>query len=111
MDANLSTQFLAWTNTITIPALLLAAWKISRWVANKEQEARTSFTGLAGSIENLKSNHLHHIQESLDGIKDGQDKMAEQMTENTREIVQAINGSKDALVSAFLAAKAISKAN
>lgn len=111
MDASLSTQLLAWFNTITIPALLLAAWKISRWIAKEEQEARTSFTGLASSIENLKSNHLHHIQESLDGIKQGQDKMAEQMVENTREIVQAINGSKDALVSAFLAAKAISKAN
>lgn len=106
MDANLSTQLLAWFNALSVPALLLAAWKISRWVANKEQEARTSFSGLAGSIENLKSNHLHHLQMSLDDIKTGQDRVAVQMAENTTDIVAAVNQSKDAIVQAIISTKA-----
>lgn len=101
----LITQVWTWINTITLPGLALAIWKFSRWVANKEQEARASLAGMAASIENLKDNHLHHIQETLDGIKTGQGKMAEQMTENTRDIVAATNSSKDAIVAAVIASR------
>lgn len=111
IDSQPSTlQFIAdqigqWLNHLTLPAILFGVWKGSRWVNKKEQETKTVVAGVLADIDIIKTNHLHHIQESLDGLKAGQDETIKLMNENTKDIVAAINNSKDALVSAFLAAK------
>lgn len=53
-------------------------------MTKKQQEAQLAVGTVVASIDNLKTNHLNHIQETLDGIKVGQDKFVEQMGE-TRE--------------------------
>jgi hypothetical protein len=111
IDSQPSTlQFIAdqigqWLNHLTLPVLALAAWKALRWVNKKEQEAKVVVAGVLADVGVIKNNHLHHIQESLDGLKTGQDETIKLMNENTKDIVAAINNSKDALVNAFLAAK------
>ena len=111
IDSQPSTlQFIAdqvgqWLNHLTFPALAFGTWKALRWVNKKEQEAKMVVAGVLADVDIIKNNHLHHIQESLDGLKTGQDESIRLMNENTKDIVAAINGSKDALVSAFLAAK------
>ena len=101
-NPSLTSQILAWINGLSLPTLLAGAFGFSRWITKKEQEAKASVATVAASVENLKENHLHHIQESLDGIKTGMGKMADQATENTRDIVTAIRASQDAVVSAIL---------
>ena len=106
MDANLPTQLLAWFNALSIPALLLAVWKISRWYSKKESEVEASFSTAMGTLASIRDNHLHHIQDSLNDIRVGQDKASEQMTEHTAAIVAAVNQSKDSIVQAIISTKA-----
>jgi hypothetical protein len=111
IDSEPSTlQFIAdqvgqWLNHLTLPAIAFGAWKGLRWVQKKEAEAKGVVDGLIADVAVIKNNHLSHIQESLDGLKTGQDETNKLMNENTKDIVGAINSSKDALVNAFLAAK------
>ncbi len=98
-------QIFTWINNLSLPALLLGALGLGRWMTKKQQEAQLAFGTVVTSIDNLKTNHLHHIQETLDGIKVGQDKFVEQMGENTRDIIAAQNSSKDAIVNAILATR------
>jgi hypothetical protein len=56
---------------------LLAAWKISRWIARKEGNLKASFLSAMDTLTNIRDNHLHHIQESLNDIKAGQDQATE----------------------------------
>ena len=111
MDASLSTQLLAWFNALSVPALLLVAWKISRWYSKKENEVKTSFSTAMGTLTNIRDNHLHHIQDSLNEIKAGQDRANAQAIDQTVAIVGAVNQSKDAIVQAIISAKANSTAN
>ena len=106
MDANLSTHLLAWFNALSIPTLLFAAWKISRWYSKKESDVKASFSTAMGTLTNIRDNHLHHLQVSLNDIKAGQDRATEQMTEHTAAIVAAQNASKDAIVQAIISTKA-----
>ncbi len=53
----------------------------------------------------IKTNHLPHMQETLNEIKAGQEEAAKQATENTREIVAAVRASQDAIVQAIISTK------
>jgi hypothetical protein len=84
---------------------LLAAWKVSRWLSKKEADVKESFSAAMGTLTNIRDNHLHHVQETLNDIKAGQDRATEQMTDNTHDIVAAVNQSKDAIVQAIISTK------
>jgi len=106
MDAPpLIEQIFTWINNLSLPALLFGALGLGRWMTKKQQEAQLAVTTVVASVENLKTNHLHHIQGTLNEIKSGQDKVVEQMGENTRDIIAAQNSSKDAIVNAILATR------
>jgi hypothetical protein len=98
-------QISIWLNGLTLPVIAVAAWKTFSWVKNKEQEGKAVIASAFAEIEIIKTNHLPHMQASLDGLKTGQDETLKQMNENTKDLVAAINNSKDALVNAFLASK------
>jgi hypothetical protein len=105
VDPTLSTQLLSWFNALSLPALVLAAWKISRWLSKKEADVKESFTAAMRTLTNIRDNHLHHVQLTLDEIKVGQDRATEQTAENTSAIVAAQNASKDAIVQAIISTK------
>jgi len=94
-----------WLNTLTLPGLAAGVWGFARWYSKKEEEAREAFAGLVASVDNLKQNHLTHLQESLDGIKTAQVDMSKQLVESSREIVAAQNASKDAIVAAIISTR------
>lgn len=97
---SLTQQILAWINGLSLPTLLLGALGLGKWLTKKEEEAKTAVATITASVENLKTNHLHHIQETLDGIKTGQDKMVEQMSENTRDMVEQMNANTRDIITA-----------
>jgi hypothetical protein len=78
----------------TLPALLGAVFVAARWLSRKEGEVRSLLTGAQQELELIKGNHFHHIQETLDQLRVGQDRATEQMTAHTTAIVQANNVSK-----------------
>ena len=111
IDSQTSTlQFIAdqtvqWLNHLTLPVLALAAWKALRWVNKKEREGKAVITGFQEQLNTIRTNDMHHLQLALDDLKNGQQETIKLMNENTKDIVAAINNSKDALVNAFLASK------
>jgi hypothetical protein len=98
-------QMLLWLNSLTLPAIIVAAIKGTRWFTQKEEGIKSTVADFKADLTLIKDNHLHTMQESLKEIKLGQDKSIEEMTRNTKEVVAATNASKDAIVNAILLAK------
>ena len=90
-DATITTQVLNWVNGLTLPALIGAAWTASRWFSKRENAAKAALE----QVENIRTNHLPHLQLSLDEIKESQ-------RDATEAVVAAINASKDAIVQAVI---------
>lgn len=91
-------QALLWINGLSLPAIIIAAIKGTRWVTKKEDEMKAVVTGFKSDLTLIKDNHLHTMQESLKEIKKGQD-------EGFKDLIQATNTSKDAIVQAILLTK------
>jgi hypothetical protein len=98
-------QILQWLNGLTLPTLLGAAFAAARWITKKEDAAKSLFAGIQRELSTLRDNHLHHMQESLDRIEQGQSKMIETLNLHTREIVASQNQSTTAIVQAILTLK------
>jgi hypothetical protein len=103
--APLTTQVLQWLNGLTLPGIVIFVFGASRWLTKKEDELKGMLDGAKGEFELLKTNHLHHLQQSLDEIKGGQDKLTEAAERHQGNMVLAINSSKDAIVQAILITK------
>ena len=98
-------QILSWLNGLTLPAIIAAVWGATRWLTKKEDEFKAGMTAAKAELETIKSNHLHHMQESLNEIKTAQVDTAKEMAAQTKEMVAATNASKDAIVNAILATR------
>ena len=95
-------QILSWLNGLTLPAIVLAVFGAARWLTKKEDEFKAGMTAAKAELEVIKTNHLHHMQESLNEIKQAQIDMVKEMGDQTKDIVAATNSSKDAIVNAIL---------
>ena len=101
MQPTLTSQVLAWLNGLAIPTLAIIVWKASWWVSKQKQTIST----VLSDINTIKTNHLAHMQESLENIKTGQEKMAADAERHKGEIVSAIQTSQTAIVQAIIASK------
>jgi hypothetical protein len=97
--------FLQWVNGLTIPALLGLLFAVKNWYNKKEEAAKAAFNGVMTEIDVLKTNHIHHLQLTLDDIKTGQEKMADAAERHKGEIVAALASSQTAIVQAILTLK------
>ena len=77
--------------------------RASRWWTKTEDTVIQTVHDAKAEFELLRTNHLHHIQQSLDEIKAGGQQHYINEEAHQVALIQAINGSKDAIVNALLA--------
>lgn len=101
----LTTQILLWINGLTLPTIIFAAIKGTRWFTKKEEALKQGAEGFKQELALIRDNHLHHIQESLNEMNQGMKTHHETEQDNAREIVNAVRQSQDAIVNAILLTK------
>jgi uncharacterized protein (DUF2062 family) len=98
-------QIIAWINGLTIPAILFFVWKASRWVTKKTEVVDT----ITNDLTVIKSNHLTHMQDSLEQMQRGQEvhrnEIVAAIQTSQAEVVKAIQASQTAIVQAILTLK------
>ncbi len=102
--ANVTTTILLSTASYAVAALLFM-WRASRWVAKTEDAIIATVNNAKRELELLRTNHLHHVQATLDEMNAGNRQHYINEEAHQTELIQAINGSKDAIVNALLAIK------
>ena len=85
--------------------MVVAAVTAARWYTKKEDKAKATISEALQQVETLRTNDLHHVQETLEGIKTGQEKGFEAAERHKSEIVAATITSQTAIVQAILTLK------
>ena len=98
-------QILQWLNGLTLPGLLGLLLTAYRWYNKKEEAARGVVAEVLQKMDTLRTNDLHHVQLSLDEIKNGQEKGFEAAERHKSEIIAAMVTSQTAIVQAILTLK------
>lgn len=91
-------QILLWLNGLTLPTIIFGVIKGTRWFTRKEDIVKSTVLSFQEQLTAIKDNHLHTMQESLKEIS--KDQQA-----GFKELIQATNSSKDAIVNAILLTK------